>query len=996
MESIHDNRGARNQLIIVAILCAIFMIGEIVGGIIASSLALLSDALHLGSDLAGFIISLVALWLAKKPANSRMTFGYYRAEVVGALISVIIIWLVTAILVYAAVLRIKDQNYEIKPLIMLITASAGVAFNITLGIILHCSKCHCNVAHGHSHGADRTFIIDNDALAQQDSENSNNTFNDTNTQNDNINVKAALIHVIGDLIQSCGVVIASVIILIKPQYKIADPICTFLFSVLVLISTIRILREIGFVIMEGSPNESQLHRLESDLKSNSLILSIHDLHVWSLTTNRLVASVHIVVNNRQVETKEIENFATELLKRKYGVRAGISDMTGLLSEGIMFGYAKQDQEARGLHLRQFSRAYVVADRNGNSRFALLSIEVATSSDAIRDSVVEKLRETYGDLYTHTNVMITAQHTHSAPAGYHTYWMFQTAAGGGFVNATFQVYVDAIVDSIKKAHNNLKPGNVLFNEGDLLNANINRSPAAYYNNPKEERDKYEYDVEKRMSLLKFVAEDGSSIGSFSFFPVHTTSMFNSNHLVSSDNKGVAALLMEKDLNNNAFPGQGSIVTSFAQSCQGDASPNVNGFYCDTGEPCDYWSGACDDDVRRCQARGPGSNMYENTVIIGERQYRKAKELFESSTEVLQSDIGSVHQWVNFTGIEVESNGQTYKTCAPAMGYSFAAGAVDGPALGPPFVQGLNESDPVIDTIRDLILPASEELLACHEPKPILISSGEADDEWPWQPEVLPLQVFRLGRLIILGIPAEVTTMSSRRFVAASEQVMRENGIDNPKVIVAGVTNMYINYIVTPEEYEIQRYEGASTVFGQYTLNAYIEKLKPMIQSLIRGEAVEPGTPPPDLRDKPEEILEPIRTDLTPNGFDFGDVLNNTNEAYKQNETVTVVFVCGNPRNNLMTGNTFLTVEKENGGSWTTVFTDAHIETRYYWESNCEDDEGEDPSCETEQSSKARITWDIPINQDAGTYRISHFGHARLADGTVKQYEGRSGNFEVRPL
>lgn len=71
--------------------------------------------------------------------------------------------------------------------------------------------------------------------------------------------------------------------------------------------------------MEGSPNVQQIHRLESDLKSNSSILSIHDLHVWALTTNRLVASVHIVVNDYRVETKEIENFATDLLKQKYGI-----------------------------------------------------------------------------------------------------------------------------------------------------------------------------------------------------------------------------------------------------------------------------------------------------------------------------------------------------------------------------------------------------------------------------------------------------------------------------------------------------------------------------------------------------------------------------------------------------------------------------------------------------------------------------------------------------
>ena len=133
----HTDRGeggidkkARNKLIIASILCLFFMILEIVGGYLANSLAIATDAAHLLTDFASFMISLFAIWVAARPTSTRMNFGWHRAEVIGATVSVLLIWVVTGILVYMAVERIISKTYEVDATIMLITSGIGVGVNI--------------------------------------------------------------------------------------------------------------------------------------------------------------------------------------------------------------------------------------------------------------------------------------------------------------------------------------------------------------------------------------------------------------------------------------------------------------------------------------------------------------------------------------------------------------------------------------------------------------------------------------------------------------------------------------------------------------------------------------------------------------------------------------------------------------------------------------------------------------------------------------------------
>ncbi|PRD28489.1 UNVERIFIED_CONTAM: Slc30a2 [Trichonephila clavipes] len=186
------DKVARRRLLLASLLCLLFMIGEAVGGILANSLAIATDAAHLLTDFASFMISLMAIWVASRPATKRMSFGWYRAEVIGALTSVLLIWVVTGILVYMAVQRIISKTYEIDAEIMLITAAIGVGVNIIMGVALQAG----GVPHGHSHGGDEP----------------KHGHSHTGSGKENINVRAAFIHVIGDFIQSLGVLIAAIVI----------------------------------------------------------------------------------------------------------------------------------------------------------------------------------------------------------------------------------------------------------------------------------------------------------------------------------------------------------------------------------------------------------------------------------------------------------------------------------------------------------------------------------------------------------------------------------------------------------------------------------------------------------------------------------------------------------------------------------------------------------------------------------------------------------------
>jgi len=297
------DRG-RRPLIIATALCGVFFHCRAGRRFVLWLVGNLTDAAHLLTDMSSFIISLVAIHLSERPANRVLTYGWHRAEVLGALISIEAIWIMTAILVYSAVGRIKTLDFEIQSHTMVSLSCCAILVNITMGYVLWDS------GHGHTHGG----LSDGGSHSHGHSHGGDD-HGHSHSGNEGVplNVRAALIHVIGDLLQSIGVLIASVIIYINPEYKIMDPICTLLFSVITLCTTITVAKDLIRFIMEGSPASLDIDHIKTQINVPGVV-RIHDLHVWGLTPQQWVLTAHVVIDTSSYNVEEVLREAINALK----------------------------------------------------------------------------------------------------------------------------------------------------------------------------------------------------------------------------------------------------------------------------------------------------------------------------------------------------------------------------------------------------------------------------------------------------------------------------------------------------------------------------------------------------------------------------------------------------------------------------------------------------------------------------------------------------------
>lgn len=170
------------------------------------------------------------------------------------------------------------------------------------------------------------------------------------------------------------------------------------------------------------------------------------------------------------------------------------------------------------------------------------------------------------------------------------------------------------------------------------------------------------------------------------------------------------------------------------------------------------------------------------------------------------------------------------------------------------------------------------------------------------------------------------MAGRRLRSRVQDAFKANGVD-VQVITSDVSNMYSSYVVTPEEYQAQRYEAAFTIFGPHTLSVYIDQFENLSRALVNGLTLTAGPSPPRLDDRVISTQPEVLFDGTPLGRSFGNVLRQPNQNYNAGNSVDVVFVSGNPRNDLQHENTYFNVERQNRyGEWTVVATDADWETK----------------------------------------------------------------------
>lgn len=336
-----------------------------------------------------------------------------------------------------------------------------------------------------------------------------------------------------------------------------------------------------------------------------------------------------------------------------------------------------------------------------------------------------------------------------------------------------------------------------------------------------------------------------------------------------------------------------------------------------------------------------------------------------------------------------NGTVVQTCPAAMGYSFAGGTTDGPGAFN-FVQGDNASqaqNPFWAAVSDLLTTPTQEQIACQYPKPILLDVGQMNEPYAWSPNIVDIQSFRVGQLIMIISPSEATTMTGRRWKAAVAAAAINQSIvtSTPKVVLGGPANTYAHYATTPEEYSVQRYEGASTLYGQWESYAYIHLSTSNIHYLKSG-AGQPaqGTYPPNNVKNSLSFIASVVYDNPPFFTSFGDVLTQPKSSYSIGDVVNATFVGANPRNNLRLEGTFTEVQQLSNEIWTTVRDDHDWYLEYTW---YRDDL-------LLGSSHVVISWETEDYTTPGTYRIVYNGDSKAPlTGEISAFTGISNSFTV---
>jgi cobalt-zinc-cadmium efflux system protein len=247
----HGHYGDSSRAITRAMAVTIFFMAiEAAGGWYSNSLALTSDAAHMLSDVGAMLLSLFAIWVSARPSTPKMSFGYHRAEILGALASGLAIWLISGFLIYGAVMRMNEPP-EVKGPVVFIIAVIGLGANLFSMLLLH------------------------------------------KTKDSNMNVRGAYLHLLSDSLGSVGAIIAGAV-LWWTDWRPIDPIITLLFTGLMLVTSWSLVRDAVAVLMESSPPGVDPGQVLTDLRALTHVTDVHDLHIWTVSSGRLALSVHLI------------------------------------------------------------------------------------------------------------------------------------------------------------------------------------------------------------------------------------------------------------------------------------------------------------------------------------------------------------------------------------------------------------------------------------------------------------------------------------------------------------------------------------------------------------------------------------------------------------------------------------------------------------------------------------------------------------------------------
>lgn len=635
------------------------------------------------------------------------------------------------------------------------------------------------------------------------------------------------------------------------------------------------------------------------------------------------------------------------------VGCGIADVTGAIAGQGMMGYSDADQVAEGLLQRCWARAYIVVDRSTGDRVVFVTSDIACVFQSHHMGLMPRLRARFGDLYSERNVNLNATHTHASCGG--TAWDFAySLAAYGFKKNSYAAELDGIFTAIVRAHENLAPGSIALGRDELHDASRNRSKVAFDLNPGSDRKEFPGAIDPGVTVLR-LRQGGTDVGAITWFSTHGTSLTDRNRLIAGDNKGYASYRWE-----STRPG---FVAAFPQTNSGDMTPNL--------------------DLVKMHPGGPTDDNKRNCEIIGERQYRSGRAAFDGARPMSRGGVDSIVRYVDMSAVSIDGiytpEGRRVSTTPAMMGAAAAATSTeDNWKSQLPFLrEGM--TNPVVTAFGgDRRPPVSPWIRDMQAPKLVLFPLGLLPPA-PWIPHVVPLQIMRIGELVLIGVPAEVTVVAGlrlRRVVADALKVSMDT------VLVQGYSNAYTQYVTTPEEYDAQQYEGGETQYGRWTLSAYMQEFHTLAAAMAAGSTVSRGPAPLDKSGFQPDLLPPVPADRPVTGRRFGDVLQQPAGRHRPGAVVAAEFVGAHPTNDFHTGGTYLEVQRRSGTTWSTIATDNDWETELRWRR---------PAGQPE-ASVIRIEWTTPSGT-AGRFRIRYHGDARRPDGTTRPFTGTTATFSI---
>ena len=272
----HDDKSSIKRVQLALVLTGIFMVVEVVGGIISGSLALLADAGHMLTDTMALALAAFAFRVSSKPADTKRSYGYQRFQIIAAFVNGLSLLAIVGWILFEAVMRLINPP-EVIGTTMLVVASAGLVVNVVVFLILHSGD------------------------------------------QENLNIRGAALHVLGDLLGSVAAIIAAFVI-IKTGWMPIDPLLSVLVAALILRSAWQLVRRSAHILLEGAPEWLDLAEMQSKIiAAVPQVTEIHHVHVWGLTPQHPMLTMHVVLEEKPEDPTALVRSVKQVLKSKFGI-----------------------------------------------------------------------------------------------------------------------------------------------------------------------------------------------------------------------------------------------------------------------------------------------------------------------------------------------------------------------------------------------------------------------------------------------------------------------------------------------------------------------------------------------------------------------------------------------------------------------------------------------------------------------------------------------------